>query len=165
MIARYIGLGLLIGATFFGVCAQGNLAELVDEANASWMLGKWEAEIDSGKITLEFSWDLDKHVVVLHGKTPDMEFKGYTAREPGSMMEVNYYGFDNRGALSKGSWTLEGGELVLRLETRSATRNMKLGVVFGGSASEGLTLRLHGLDSSDTLVTPARAEVKFKKVK
>lgn len=165
MIARYVAIGLVACSAWLAALAQESLADLVDEANASWMLGKWEAEIDSGKVTLEFSWDLDKHVVVLHGKTPDLEFKGYTAREPGSMNEVNYYGFDNRGSVTKGAWTLEGDELVLKVETRSATRTTKMGVVFAGNATDGLVLRLHGLDTFGNLVTPARAELKLKKVK
>jgi len=165
MIARYIGLGLLVGMTCMGAYAQETLSDLVAEANAGWMLGKWEAQIDSGKVTLEFSWDLDKHVIVLHGKTPDMEFKGYSARDPGSTMDVNYYGFDNRGTVTKGAWTLEGEDLVLKIESRSSERTVKMGAAFSGSASQGLTVRLHGVDSWGNLVTPARTELKLQKVK
>ena len=165
MIARYIGLGILVGATWVGAYAQQTLSDLVEQANAGWMLGKWEAQIDSGTVTLEFSWDLDKQVVVLHGKTPDMEFKGYSARDPMSATDVNYYGFDNRGAVTKGAWTLEGEDLVLRIENRTSERTTKMGVTFSGSANQGLILGLHGIDSSGNLVTPARVERKFKKVK
>lgn len=164
MIARYISLGLLIGASWVGAYAQQNLADLVAEANAGWMMGKWEAQIDSGTVTLEFAWDLDKHVVAMHGKTPDMEFKGYSVRDPASNIDVSYYGFDNRGAVTKGAWTLEGEDLVLRIESKSSERTTKMGVVFAGSASQGLTLRLHGIDSSGNL-TASRGEVMFKKVK
>ena len=149
-----------------GAQAQPKLADLVDEAKADWMLGKWEAATDSGgTVTLEFSWDLDKHVIVLHCKTPDMEFKGYSVLDPAGANEVKYFGFDNRGALSKGNWALEGSDLVLRVESQTSERTVKMGAVFGGSASEGLQLRLHGIDSSGGLAQPARLALKFKKQK
>jgi len=165
MIARYLGMGLVACATWLGAQAQDKLAEMVNQANAEWMLGKWEAQTDNGgTVTLEFSWDLDKHVVALHGKTPDMEFKGYSALDT-SANEVKYFGFDNRGSITKGNWALEGSDLVLRVESQTGERTTKMGVVFAGNASEGLQLRLHGLEGSGSLSTPARVTLKFKKQK
>jgi hypothetical protein len=165
MIARCLGIGLLTAAAWLGAQAQQSLAELVSEAKADWMLGRWEAQTDNGAtITLNFSWDLDKKVVVLHGKLPDMEFKGYSALEPGAM-QVNYTGFDNRGVVTKGSWGLENDELVLRAESRSAERTWKMGVVFTGKDGQELVLRLHGVGDSGELVSPARTTLKFKKQK
>jgi hypothetical protein len=163
MILRYALLGLAACSLWLGAQAQQSLSDLVNEANAGWMLGKWEASTDDGStVGLEFSWDLDKHVIVMHGKLPDSEFKGYSALDPASH-EVKYVGFDTRGTLSKGTWGLEGGELTLRVESQSADRTIKMGAVFTGSASEPLQLRVHRIDDSGNLASPARMTLKFKK--
>jgi hypothetical protein len=163
MILRYAILGLAACSLWFSAQAQQTLEDLVGEASADWMLGKWEASTDNGgTVTLEFSWDLDKHVIVLHGKMPDSEFKGFSALDPAAH-EVKYTGFDNKGTLSKGVWGLEGGELTLRVESQSADRTVKMGAVFSGSASEPLQVRIHRVDESGNLSSPARMNLKFKK--
>ena len=91
VISRFIAIGLLLLA-WVSAQAQTSLEDMVNQGNAAWMLGKWEGPADDGTtVMLIFSWDLNKHVVVLHGKVGDMEFKGYSALEPGSG-EVKYTG-------------------------------------------------------------------------
>ena len=126
MIARYIVMGLLTLATCVGVQAQTTLEDMVNQGDAAWMLGKWEGPSEDGtSVTLTFSWDLNKHVVVMHGKVGDeMEFKGFSAIEPGSG-EVKYTGFDNRGTVTRGAWGMESGELTLRLESKTAEGSRK----------------------------------------
>ena len=164
MIARLIAIGLLTCAAGLGARAQTTLQDMVDQGNASWMLGKWQGPTDDGNsATIEFSWDLNKHVVVMHGKVgSEMEFKGYTALEPGTS-EAKFTGYDNRGALSRGTWDLEGGELTLRVESRSAERNYKMAAVFAGSVSQGLEVRLHGVSDYGSIAYPARTTLKLKK--
>ncbi len=166
MIARYLAVGLLACAASLGVQAQQTLSELVAEARADWMFGQWEAQGDSGEaIRLNISWDLDKHVVVLHVKAGDMESKGYTALDPGSP-EPKYVSFDNRGSLGKGTWGMESEELVLRTESQSRERGpWKIGFVFTGNATDGLQVRLHPITTSGDLESPARMTLKFKKQK
>jgi len=143
--------------------AQQTLADLVQEANAGWMVGSWKATTDDGgTFALNLSWDLDRHVVVMHGKGDDMEFKGYTALEPASD-QVNYVGFDNRGAISKGKWAMEDGELVLRVESRSDRGTTKMAAVFASASGGGLNLRLHQVDQWGNLVTPQQMLLRFKK--
>jgi hypothetical protein len=164
MIARYVAVGLFACAVSFSAQAQRSLESLVSEARAEWMFGQWEGTWEKGEhITLNVSWDLEKHVVILHLKGPDMESKGYTVLEPNSEMP-RYYSFDSRGTVGKGSWAMEGGELALRVEGESATYgSLKIGFVFTGSASEGLKVRVHSIDGSGGLVTPARETRAFKK--
>ena len=159
-------MALLACTTWVNAQAQQQLADLVSEAKAEWMLGKWEAQTDNGStLVLGIAWDLDKHVVVFHGKGTDMEFKGYSALEPGSG-EVKYTGFDNRGVITKGVWGMEADELVLRVESQTPDRgSRKMAVVFTGNATEGLQVRLHQLNDSGGLVSPARTTYKFKKQK
>lgn len=164
MIYRFIAIGLLLLAGWTGR-AQTTLEDMVSQGNAEWMLGKWEGPADDGTtVMLNFSWDLNKRVVVLHGKVGDMEFKGFSALEPGSS-EVKYTGFDNRGSVSRGTWGMEGEELTLRLESKTDEGTRKMATVFTGSASQGLEVRLHGVTEFGSLVSPARITLKLKKQK
>jgi hypothetical protein len=164
MIARYVAVGLLAGVVSFSAQAQRSLESLVSDANAEWMFGQWQAQTEKGEtVTLNVSWDLDKHVVLLHVKTGDLEAKGYTVMEPKAEFP-KYYSFDSRGSVGKGSWNMENGELVLRVEAESPERgSWKEAFVFTGGASTGLQVRMHTIDSSGDLATPARMTFKFKK--
>jgi hypothetical protein len=166
MMARYLAVGVLAVLTSLGTQAQQSLADLVTEAKADWMFGAWEAQTDNGdSVRLNVSWDLEKHVVVLHVKVGDVESKGYTALDPASR-EARYSSFDNRGSVGKGSWGMESDELVLRTESQSPEQGArKAAFVFTGSASEGLQVRMHPINESGGLVTPARMTLKFKKQK
>jgi hypothetical protein len=164
MIARYLAVGLLACMASLSAHAQNSLESLVSEAKADWMFGKWQAQSESGDgITLTISWDLDKHVVLLHLKAGEMESKGYTVMEPKADFP-KYYSFDNRGSVGKGNWGMEDENLVLRVESESAERGpFKAAFVFSGSASTGLQVRMHNIESSGDLATPARMTFKFKK--
>jgi hypothetical protein len=166
MIARCFSVGIFTCLLAFSAQAQRSLESLVSEANAEWMFGNWQAQTDSGDtVTLNIVWDLEKHVVVLHVKTSDMESKGYTVIEPRVDLP-KYYSFDNRGSVGKGSWNVEGGDLVLRVESETAERGArKAAFVFTGSSGTGLQVRMHSVDSSGDLATPARMTLKFKKQK
>ena len=165
MIHRFALLAVVtLSLTFtFTARAQQTLADMVTEANSGWMMGKWQAETDSGgRVTLAFSWELNQKVIVLHVKTDDLEAKGYSVLEPGAS-QVSYFGIDDRGAVSRGSWNLEDGELVLRLDIkRSETENIKVALVFTGAATEGLRMRMHGIEGG-SLAQPERLALRFKK--
>ena len=164
MITRILTLIALLCSLSVTSQAQVSLSSLANEANASWMFGKWSATTDNGStVHLEISWQLEKNMVVLDIKTDDMEAKGYTVLEPGAELP-SYLGADNRGSVSKGSWNYEDGALVLRLETsRPYESPRKWASVFSGSESSGLTIRMHGLESWGGLSYPATATLKFKK--
>jgi hypothetical protein len=160
---------MILLATSLLACAtqaQENLADLVAQAKADWMLGKWEATDDGGRpISFQISWDLDKHVVVFQVKMNEAEFKAYSALDQ-ETRQVTYISFDNHGVINRGSWGLENEELVLRVEGYEAQRGKwKAAAVFTGTPTEGLQVRLHGVDSSGSLVSPARNIYKFKKQK
>ena len=166
MIVRYLAVGLFACLLSFCAQAQRSLESLVTDAEAEWMFGKWQAQTENGDaVTLNVSWDLEKHVVLLHVKVGDMESKGYTVMEP-KVELPKYYSFDNKGSVGKGSWNMENGDLVLRVESEGPERGpWKSGFVFTGSASTGLQVRMHNVDSSGDLAAPARATFKFKKEK
>jgi hypothetical protein len=158
----------LLTTTFvaWAVQAQETLLDRVTEAKADWMFGKWEATSNDGQSTsLQISWDLNKKVVVFHATMPETEFKSYSAIDQESK-QVIYISFDNRGAITRGTWDMENEELVLRVEAWDEQRGKwKMAAVFGGSPTEGLQIRLHGVEGSGALVSPARSTFKFKKQK
>ncbi len=166
MLTRYLAVGIFACLFALSSFAQPTLEKLVSDASAEWMFGKWQAETDNGDtVSLNASWDLDKHVVLLHVKVGDVESKGYTVMEP-KAEQPKYYSFDNRGSVGKGSWNMENGELVLRVDSESPERGpWKAAFVFTGSATSGLQVRMHSIESSGELATPARATFKFKKQK
>lgn len=143
--------------------AQRTLADLVEEANAGWMIGTWKATTDEGgAFTLSFAWDLGRRVIALHGKGDDVEFRGFSLLEPGSD-EVSYMGFDNRGSVSRGKWAMENDELVLRVESRTEEGTSKMAAVFTAAANGGLNLRLHRMDDWGGLISPEQTLLRFKK--
>lgn len=165
MFARYIAIAAAACMISFSVHAQQTLEELVNEARAGWMFGAWQAQSDNGDtVTMNISWDLAKNVVVLHVKAGDMESKGYTVKDPRSE-EIHYVSFDNKGFVGKGKWAMESEDLVLRVEQKSAEKTSKMAAVFAGGPGEGLEVRIHSIDSSGDLESPARMTFKFKKQK
>jgi len=164
MLHRSLLLGLLACSLSVATHAQRSLADIVDEAKVGAMIGTWAAQTDEGQsFTIAFAWDLDKHVINLTCKTPDSDLKGYTSVDPTSN-EVTYVGFDNHGTVTKGSWTKEGDDIVLRFESRSADRGpVKMAAVFSPKSEKEFELRLQGVSDSGDLVSPARTVLKFKK--
>ncbi len=164
MNARHLAICAVASVLSFSAYAQDSLESLVSNTKADWMFGKWQSETENGdKVTLAVSWDLEKHVIVLHVNAGDVEAKGYTVLEPKAELP-KYYSFDNRGSVGKGSWNMENGDLVLRLETETPERgSRKSAFVFAGTPSTGLQVSMHNIDSSGDLATPARMTLKFKK--
>jgi hypothetical protein len=163
MIARHLATCAVASILAFSACAQNSLESLVSDARAEWMFTKWQAETENGdKVTLNVSWDLEKHVAVLHVKVGDMESKGYTVLEPKAELP-KYYSFDNRGIVGKGSWNMENGDLVLRVESETDRGPRKTAFIFSGTSSTGLQVSMHTVESSGDLTTPARMTLKFKK--
>ena len=164
MITRYLALGLLAGTLAFSSNAQTSLKSLVAENSVEWIFGSWKGEGDKGvTCTLDMSWDLDKHLIVLHVKFADMESKGFTVLEPNDE-RPKYYSVDSRGSVAKGSWDKENDEMVLRVTASSAERgSRKMAFVFSGSPEKGLQVRLHAIDSDDNLEKEPKETFKFKK--
>jgi hypothetical protein len=130
MITRYLAVGLFACMLSFSAQAQRTLETLVSDPAADWMFGQWQAETENGDpVSLTITWDLEKHVVVLHVKTRDMESKGFTVMEP-KVELPRYYSFDNRGSVGKGSWNIENGELVLRVDTETPDRGPRKSALF-----------------------------------
>ncbi len=164
MKARLLAAGLFVCISGLNLLAQQSLPDLVRQAKADWMLGRWECQTENGQtVSLTISWELEKHAIAFNIKTPETEAKSYSVKDP-SGDEVKFFSFDNRGSVTTGTWAMEGEELVLRIESQIPDRGTeKAAVVFSGTASEGLKVRMHSLDSSGGMVTPPRFSLKMKK--
>ena len=163
MITRYLALGLIACTLALSSNAQTSLKSLVAENSVEWMFGSWKGEGDKGvTCTLDMSWDLDKHLIVLHVKFADMESKGFTVLEPNEE-RPSYYSVDTRGSVAKGSWDKENDEMVLRVTASSERGSRKMAFVFTGSPEEGLQVRLYAIDSDGNRENEPKETFKFKK--
>ena len=64
MIARCLAVGVFTCMMALSSYGQRTLENLVSDASADWMFGKWQAETENGDtVSLNASWDLDKHVL------------------------------------------------------------------------------------------------------
>ncbi len=60
-----------------GASAQQKLGDLVTEGGFDWIAGKWVAETDEGQeLQIIYKWELDKHLVTVHLKWPNYEYRG-----------------------------------------------------------------------------------------
>lgn len=161
-----LGLSALLCGGLLGLQAQPSLVELVDEANANWMMGTWVGTMDNGAtFTHTFKWDLNKQIIVMRGEIDDMSFMGVTSVDA-ETGEPKYVGWDSRGSHSKGTWADEGGEPALRIESKTSDgETRKMAVVFGRGTGGTLKIALHGLDEWGYLQTPAFATLELKKKK
>ncbi|MCB1125697.1 MAG: hypothetical protein KDM81_04320 [Verrucomicrobiae bacterium] len=164
MLKRTITLALVLAGSCLAAHAQPSLRDLVNEAQAEWMMGTWEGPTDDGQtLTHTFAWDLDKKIIVMKGKVGDMAYLGITAIDP-ETGEPKYSGYDSQGTVSKGTWSEESGDVALRIDGHSPTEGKrKIGVVFGKASGGGLQLRMHGVDQWGYLQYPAAMTINLKK--
>ena len=85
-----------------GARAQQNLGELVTDYGYDWMIGRWVAETDEGqKFEVLYRWELDKHMISMHFKGGDYEYRGMVFFVP-DKEQVVQVGADNTGGSGKG---------------------------------------------------------------
>jgi len=87
-----------------GAGAQEKLGDLVTEGGFDWMMGKWVAETDEGQeLQIIYKWELDKHLVTVHLKWPNYEYRGMIFYLP-SEDKIVQVGLDNKGGNGRGTW-------------------------------------------------------------
>ena len=96
--------------------AQSSLGEMVEQEGLDWIIGSWIGEDQNGgAVTLSYKWELNKHAVTSHVKTEWVESKGMSAmcQQTG---EPRYFAVDTNGSTSTGTWGVQAGNPVLRVE-------------------------------------------------
>ena len=94
--------------------AQESLRQNAEAAGTDWILGHWTAKTNEGqRVTAQFEWQLDGHVVMITFKMNDFLHRGmiYRAADKDQVVEV---GADNQGGRVEGIWSVEGEVLVSR---------------------------------------------------
>jgi hypothetical protein len=115
---------LAVSAVLFilvgGANAQQKLGDLVTEGGFDWLIGKWQGTTDEGdKLELVYEWGLDKHMVTIHFKMPDLEYRGMIFYVP-TEDKIVQVGVDNQGGNGKGTWEAQGNKAVLKHEHTDA---------------------------------------------
>ena len=138
----------------FAVCtvpvvAQQKLGDLVAEGGYDWMIGRWAATTDDGqKVEFEYSWGLDKYVVLNDFRMGEFTYHGMITRAP-SGMEACDMGADNRGGIWKGTWYDGFDGLIRRTEFTQANGQVYKGeIVHTRVDADRMTVAMYAVDDS-----------------
>jgi len=160
----------LITLSLFGslatLQAQQTLADLVAEVGGEWLVGDWVGYSDNGdELVQTIHWDLDKHVIAIHFKTPRFEIKSMTAVDPTSG-NVKYIGFSNRGGALTGTWQEESGWPLLRVKAVNQDgQTWKGALLFQRVDDNTMKIEIFRVDEDGELIYPARTSTEFKRKK
>jgi hypothetical protein len=150
-----------------GVRAQEQkLGDLVTEGGFDWMIGKWVAETDEGqRFEMVYKWELNKHMVSVHFKGGDYEYRGmifYIAPED----KVVQIGIDNRGSTSKGEWEADGDKAVVKSEyTQANGEKGKFGIVHSKVDADTMKAGMYAVESTGELAEEPWGELEYKRQK
>ncbi len=130
------------------VSAQQKLGDFVTEGGYDWIIGRWAASGDEGKIEVEYQWSLDKSIVVSELRMADYRNRGIIMLDP-DRGEVVETAADNKGGNWKGAWTDENGGLVNHVQYTTADGEVHRGdVVYTKVNNDTVTIAMYGTDSS-----------------
>jgi hypothetical protein len=139
--------GLLIWTS--AAAAQQKLGDLVTEGGFDWMIADWTATTDqSDKISLVWTWELDKHMLSVHLKWPNYAYRGmiyYIAAED----KIVQVGVDNRGGNGKGIWENGGEKAILKYEHTDAEGEIhKMGMVHSQVDNDTMKMEIFEMQDS-----------------
>ncbi len=149
-----------------GARAQQKLGDLVTEGGFDWMIGGWATTTDEGdKVDLVYKWELDKHLVTIHLKWPNYEYRGMIFYVP-SEDKVIQIGADNQGGSGKGTWDADGNKAVLKIEhTGADSQTNKIGYAFSKVDADTMKVEAYEVYSSGELADYPNFTAEFKRQK
>jgi hypothetical protein len=161
---KQILLPMVLAATVSLGQAQTKISELLDQANASWLAGQWEARTGQGDLIQLRCWmDLDGTIGLMHLQAPGMELKSVSHLDPDTR-DAKYLGFSLDGSISTGSWTEQYGNLLLNVESRHPSgRVWKAGVIYRRVNPQTMRIEIHELTATGNLVYPASQTIEFQR--
>jgi len=136
------------------------LSELMEEVDATWMVGKWQDKDTSGGVVkLDYEWRLQKHAVAVKYTTPDSNGEGMIAVKPGTD-NVVYMAVDDAGGTVMGKWREhEGNPLLTFKHTSSEGEERAMAVEHIKVDNDTLRLKIYKVDSSGDVDTSDCKEV------
>jgi len=149
-----------------GASAQQKLGDLVTEGSFDWMIGKWQATTDQGdKVELVYKWELDKHLVTIHLKWPNYEYRGMIFYVP-TEEKIVQIGADNQGGSGKGIWDADGNKAVLKSEHTGADgQTDKSGMAHSKVDADTMKVEVYELYSAGELADYPSFTAEFKRQK
>ena len=156
--------GLLVCAS--GAAAQEKLGDLVTEGGFDWMIGEWTATTDQGdKIDLVWKWELDKHMLSVHLKWPNYEYRGMIYYVPAEE-KILQVGADNRGGNGKGLWEANGSKAVHKYEHTGADgRIHKMGMVHSQVDKDTMKAEIYEITDTGQLGESPALTTEYKRLK
>jgi len=142
--------GLLVFTS--GAMAQEKLGDLVSEGGFDWIIGAWTAATDQGdKIDVAYKWELDKHLLSIHLKWPNYEYRGMIFYVPAED-KIIQVGVDNRGGNGKGLWDADGNKAVHKYEhTDRDGQTNKMGMVHSRVDNDTMKLEVYEISGDGEL--------------
>jgi len=149
-----------------GARAQQKLGDLVTEGGFDWMIGRWQATTDQGdKVELVYKWELDKHLVTIHLKWPNYEYRGMIFYVP-TEDKIVQIGADNHGGSGKGTWDADGNKAVHKYEHAGADgQTNKMGMTHSKVDADTMKLEVYEVYSSGELADYPSFTTEYKRQK
>jgi hypothetical protein len=149
-----------------GAMAQGKLGDLVTEGGFDWIIGAWTATTDQGdKIDVTYKWELDKHMLSVHLKWPNYEYRGMIFYVPAEDRIIQV-GVDNRGGNGKGLWQAEGSKAVHKYEHTGADGEInKMGMVHSRANDDTMKVEVYEISSDGALGQSPAFTTEYKRCK
>jgi hypothetical protein len=149
-----------------GARAQEKLGDLVTEGGFDWMIGDWTATTDQGdKIDLAWKWELDKHMLNMHLKWPNYEYRGMIYYVPAEDKIVQV-GADDRGGSGKGVWESEDDKAILKYENTDADgRTRKIAMVHSRVDKDAMKVEVYKISDTGELGESPAFTTEYKRLK
>lgn len=149
-----------------GASAQQKLGDLVTEGGFDWMMGKWVAETNEGQeLQIIYKWELDKHLLTVHLKWPNYEYRGMIFYLP-SEDKIVQVGLDNRGGNGRGTWEADGNKAVNKYEHTGADgQTNKMGMAHSKVDANTMKLEIYEMYSTGELADYPSFTVEYKRQK
>jgi hypothetical protein len=137
---------------------RAELGEVAEQSHAEWLIGNWK-EVGNESTTIGFTWELDKHAIVVQFTSGATNARGLITYRA-SANRVDYVAADNQGATGTGRWVLTNGHPTLLYEQTAANgKKTKAGFVHKKIDDKTMVIEVYELTdrgelSSQPLVSP-----------
>ena len=149
----------------FAPQVQASLADKIAEAEAEWIVGSWEADLDGNKVSLSFNWAIKDHVLAFHFKGNNSESYSLIALNA-ETDEVEQTGYDNKGKKSKGSWGPKDDMPMMTLTSKDDNGNdSTMGVTFRRIDQNNIELQIYRVDADGNVGDFSEFAFEMKRVK